>query len=369
VHLYIHVPFCGRRCIYCDFAIAVRVNTPSQLFSQTILDEWRRWQHSPVWELGSTAIETIYFGGGTPSRLGPEAIQRIIEGVQEHRPLAPGAEITVEANPDDVIPGKVRSWAQAGVNRVSLGIQSFDPKVLQWMHRTHTARQARHAPKKVRDNGIENVSIDLIYGLPEALGRDWDADLDQAMALKLDHLSLYCLAAEPATPLARGVERGQVALPTSERVAQEYLAAHRAMLANGFEHYEVSNAAQPGRRAVHNSAYWTRAPFIGLGPSAHSGWASRRSWNIRNWEPYRKAMLREQPVEEEFEELTPDQTLLEDRYLGLRTSDGVPVELVPEPAATTWLEQGWATRSGDRIVLTVEGWLRLDALVRSIEEP
>ena len=267
VHVYVHVPFCARRCSYCDFAIAVRREVPSEYFTELVLREWDAWQEHPAWG-ESPDVRTIYLGGGTPSRLSGTAVARLLEGIARKRGIVSGAEVTLEANPDDVTPAAARTWRAAGVNRVSLGVQSFDPAVLRWMHRTHTAEQVAPAVEALRSAGIEELSLDLIFGLPADLGRVWDADLARAFALAPEHLSLYGLTVEEHTPLGRWTERGDVAPVDEERYAVEFLGAHAALAANGFEHYEVSNAARPGRRARHNSAYWRRAPFIGLGPSA-----------------------------------------------------------------------------------------------------
>jgi oxygen-independent coproporphyrinogen-3 oxidase len=306
-------------------------------------------------------VDTIYFGGGTPSRLQPAALGRIVNAVRSDRGLAPGAEVTLEANPDDVTAERVARWRTAGVNRVSLGVQSFDPGVLRWMHRTHAAAQAERAVELLRRGGIERLSLDLIFGLPAALGRDWDADLEQALALGAGHLSLYGLTVEPHTPLAHWTLRGE-ATPADERsYAAEFLAAHERLAAAGYEHYEVSNYARPGERAVHNSAYWQRRPYLGLGPSAHSGVGRDRWWNVREWAAYERAACGGEALVAGHERLDDEARRLESLYLGLRTIDGVPAAEVAD--AERWIAAGWAERAGDRLRLTAEGWLRLDSLV------
>jgi oxygen-independent coproporphyrinogen III oxidase len=252
------------------------------------------------------------------------------------------------------------------VNRVSLGVQSFDPKVLEWMHRTHSAEQVAPAVAAIRGAGIEAVSLDLIFGLPAALGREWERALSGAFALSPDHLSLYGLTVEAHTPLGRWTERGDVRPVDDERYAAEFLAADRALGQHGFEHYEVSNAARPGRRARHNSAYWRRAPFVGLGPSAHSGFGRTRQWNLRDWSAYERATDQGRTVVAGREELSDGAVALEEVYLGLRTTDGVPPGLLPDETVRAWTGAGWARTAADRrIRLTPEGWLRLDALAAS----
>jgi oxygen-independent coproporphyrinogen-3 oxidase len=365
VHLYIHVPFCARRCSYCDFAIAVRREVPSRKFVDAVLTEWRGWQSHSAWS-SSPSLATIYLGGGTPSHLDALELGRLIRTLKRDRPVDADAEITLEANPEDVTPYSAAAWIAAGVNRVSLGVQSFDDAVLTWMHRTHDAAAVPAAMSVLRAAGFSNISVDLIFALPDALRRDWARDLDLALALEPEHLSLYGLTVEEGTPLGRWTARGESLPPPDDRYAAEYLLANRALTAAGFEHYEVSNAGLPGRRARHNSAYWKRAPFIGLGPSAHSGHEGRRSWNVREWASYERLTDAGQPVLAEQEELAPDQLRLEALYLGLRTSDGVTNDLLPEPVRNIWVKNGWSESVGDRHQLTPEGWLRLDALVRSV---
>lgn len=365
MHLYIHVPFCARRCSYCDFAIAVRREVPSRLFVDAVTSEWRWWQPDPAWD-DSPSLATVYFGGGTPSHIDPAELGRLLETLRRDRPIEAGAEITLEANPEDVTASSAAAWIAAGVNRVSLGIQSFDDAVLTWMHRTHDAAAIPAAMSVLRAAGFSNISVDLIFALPEQLHRDWRRDLDLALTLEPDHLSLYGLTVEEGTPLGRRTARGESTPPPDERYASEYLLAHAALSEAGFEHYEVSNAARAGARARHNSAYWRRAPFIGLGPSAHSAIRGRRAWNVREWAAYERLLGRGEPVREAEEVLSEDQLRLEELYLGLRTTDGLASGTVPPAVEQDWARQGWAALTDGRLRLTAEGWLRLDALVRSI---
>jgi oxygen-independent coproporphyrinogen-3 oxidase len=367
VHLYVHVPFCARRCSYCDFAIAVRREVPTQAFVSAITKEWGERLSDPAWS-ESPGLDTIYFGGGTPSRLFPAGIAALLTRFGRDRLVAAGAEITLEANPDDVSPAGADAWRAAGVNRISLGAQSFSSPALEWMHRTHDAARIGQAVRMLRAAGFENISLDLIYGVPGHLVRDWARDLDQAFALQPEHLSLYALTVEPHTALGHWTARGEAIPAPDDRAAEEFLMAHERLSAAGYEHYEVSNAALPGRRAMHNAAYWRRAPFLGLGPSAHSGFGSQRSWNAREWEEYRRRLESGAPARV-GEELLDDRAVrLEELYLGLRTDAGVPVSAVPESVRRTWSEAGWAVEDEGRVRLTPDGWLRLDALVASVPE-
>jgi oxygen-independent coproporphyrinogen-3 oxidase len=351
VHIYLHVPFCARRCSYCDFAIAVA-------FVAAIAQEWRTSVVPP-----DATTDTLYFGGGTPSRLAPAGIAQLIREIGARAPLAPGAEVTLEANPDDITDAAATAWAAAGVNRVSLGVQSHDPAVLAWMHRTHRAEQVAPAVAALQQAGISNISIDLIFALPAALTRDWARDLDQTLALDPMHLSLYGLTVEPHTPLARWTERGTAVASSDERYATEYHRAHDALLAAGFDHYEVSNAGRPGFHARHNSAYWQGVDYLGLGPSAHSLSAGERRWNVRDWADYQRRTLAGEPLVAGAEQLDAAARALERQYLGLRTTAGLPLDEVAPALQAEWQRAGWAERHGCRLRLTVEGWLRLDALV------
>lgn len=366
MHVYVHVPFCARRCSYCDFAIAVRREVPSQAFVDAWLAEWERRGEWAGWgEPGP--IDTLYFGGGTPSRLEPEALARIMARLAADVSFAAGAEVTLEANPEDVTALRARAWRRAGVSRISLGVQSFEAATLEWMHRVHGPERPVQAMRILREAGFDNVSIDLIYGVPASLHRDWGRDLDRAFGLEPDHVSLYALTVEPHTPLGRWVGRGAALPSPDERVADEYLLAHERLEREGFAHYEVSNAGRPGRWSRHNLACWRRQPYLGLGPSAHSAAGSLRWWNVRDWEAYRTRLSLGQGPIEGRETLDPEAVRLESLYLGLRTVEGVPRGLVPDARATEWVRHGWARWDGDRLVLAIEGWLRLDALVASAD--
>lgn len=368
VHLYLHIPFCARKCSYCDFAIAVRSRTPDAEYLDAIHREWGGWQVHPTIAAADT-LSTVYFGGGTPSRLEPATIATLLGMLTQDRSLAPGAEVTLEANPDDVTPERAGEWARAGITRVSLGAQSHDQQVLDWMHRTHRAEQVPLAVTALRGAGITDISLDLIFALPPEVPRDWSADLDRTLALEPTHVSLYGLTVESHTPLARWKERGEVHEAPGERYAEEYLEAHERLERAGMHHYEVSNASLPGRGSRHNSAYWSGAEYLGLGPSAHSFLDGERSWNAREWVAYRDQVRQTGVAREGAERLTPGQQRLERRYLDLRTRTGTPLEGLDPARVSSWEAEGWARRDGSRLVLTAEGWLRLDALVAQLERP
>ena len=372
-HLYLHVPFCVRRCSYCDFSIAVRKRIPAQEYVEAVLQEVTlRGLTDPGPEPGETeahGLETLYLGGGTPSLLPPDALATLVTSLRDAfgaTSSRDAVEVTVEANPEDVEPEHARAWRRAGVNRVSLGAQSFDDHVLAWMHRSHDAARIGGAVRTLRDAGFDNLSLDLIFALPAELQRDWERDLELALSLGPDHLSLYGLTVEERTPLARWISRGAVVAPEDDRYAEEYLLAHARLAAHGYRFYEVSNACRDGFRSRHNSAYWSGRAYVGLGPAAHSYDGRARRWNIPAWPAYARAIAAgRSPVECE-EILTPEQRELERLYLALRTDAGLPVTALdrPRPPSTArWIEHGWAEVNAGRLVCTPQGWLRLDALV------
>ncbi|MEO8946386.1 MAG: radical SAM family heme chaperone HemW [Gemmatimonadaceae bacterium] len=358
-HLYIHVPFCARRCSYCDFAITVRAATPVTQFNAALELELAMLDTS-TWNL-----DTVYMGGGTPSRLGP-AIGDVLGMVRDRAPVAPDAEVTIEANPDDVTPANASAWFSAGINRVSLGAQTFDSSSLEWMHRTHTSEQIGAAVHVLRDAGIANISLDLIFALPETLGRKWNVDLDRALALGPDHISLYGLTVEPHTPLGKWRDRGEAVEAPEERYESEFLIAHERLGDAGFEHYEVSNFALPGRRARHNSAYWRGVPYAAIGPSAHAFDGSVRSWNVAAYPEWERRLHTGEPVVAGSERLSEENRLSERVYLGLRTTDGLRATDAELELVRPWVDAGWATVTNRTIVLTISGFLRLDALAASL---
>ena len=354
-HLYFHVPFCRRRCSYCDFSIAVRKRIPAREYVDAVRSELTGIQVSS----GRVKPGTIYFGGGTPSLLPPDAIAALLNETTDD------IEVTLEANPEDVTAEAACAWRRVGINRISLGAQSFDDRVLRWMHRVHDAARIGTAVATLRAAGFDNVSLDLIFALPAELERDWRRDLDEAIRLAPEHLSLYGLTVEERTPLARWVSRGAASAPDDDRYAEEYLVAHQRLREAGLVFYEVSNAARNGHHSRHNSAYWSGRPYRGLGPAAHSFDGRSRFWNLAAWESYRLAVTAgRSPIAAE-EVLTDEQRELERLYLALRTRDGLslshPVRL--RPPLSAWKESGWVKVIGDRIMCTPEGWLRLDALV------
>ena len=383
-HLYLHVPFCVRRCSYCDFSIAVRKRIPAGEYVDAVLKELELVRAA---DPGATtegpegpkksfraprgALETLYLGGGTPSLLPPDALATLVTALLDAfgaTPSRDAVEVTAEANPEDVTPELASVWRRAGVNRVSLGAQSFDDRVLRWMHRSHDAARIGAAVHALRGAGIDNISLDLIFALPAELQRDWERDLDLALSLLPSHLSLYGLTVEERTPLARWISRGAVAAPDDDRYAEEYLLAHVRLAAYGYHFYEVSNACRDERHSRHNSAYWSGRPYLGLGPAAHSYDGRARRWNVPAWPAYARAIAAGRSPIESREVLTPRQRELERLYLSLRTDAGVPRTACPPDRLTAWAGEGWVEVTAESVRCTPQGWLRLDALVRDLTD-
>jgi oxygen-independent coproporphyrinogen III oxidase len=365
-HVYVHVPFCARRCSYCDFAIAVRREVPVDEYIGALQGELsvRLSQNGK-----RQRIKTLYFGGGTPSQLGPDGVRRMLDVLAGWFEWTDDAEVTLEANPDDVHAAAATAWWRAGINRVSLGAQSFDPAVLSWMHRSHTSAQIESAVQVIRDTPFRSWSFDLIFAMPDTVRRDWDHDLTRALELRPPHLSLYGLTIEPGTALGKWADRGEVQRSDDSRYEQEFLSATVRASAAGYEHYEVSNFALPGHGAAHNRSYWRSVPYLGFGPSAHGFDGHERRWNQSAYAAWRDEVSTGRDPVAGRETIGEPERALERLYLGLRTTAGLEVTAGEESLTRSWVSAGWATLAGGRLVLTPTGWLRLDALVSALALP
>lgn len=362
-HVYIHVPFCGRRCSYCDFSIAVRRVVPVEEYVAALERELSiRFPEQDPWP-----VDTLYVGGGTPSKLGASGVARMLDAVRRRIQISGETEVTLEANPEDISRDAIMAWRDAGVNRLSIGSQSFDDRVLEWMHRTHDADGIRRAVDASRAGGIANISLDLIFALPERNRRSWERDVQQALALAPAHLSLYGLTIEPHTPLGRWQARGDVTESPDDRYEAEFLFAHDALTAAGFLHYEVSNFGKPGEHSRHNSSYWSHVPYAGLGPSSHEFDGRMRRWNASAYADWVARLARGDDPIESSEVLDEGNRLAEHVYLGLRTVNGLVLSNQESQRVERWIEAGWAVlEPGNRLVLTPLGWLRLDALAADL---
>ncbi|HEX6559807.1 MAG TPA: radical SAM family heme chaperone HemW [Longimicrobiales bacterium] len=364
-HLYVHVPFCLRRCSYCDFAVQAVSSAPTDAWLDAIGRELAH-IHSEHVDLAGSALDTIYVGGGTPSLIGGAGMRGLRERIENMFRRDDGAEWTAEANPETLTEDVASDWRQAGVNRISLGVQTFDEDVLRWMGRMHGAAGPARAVKAARSAGFDNLSLDLIFGLPARFDRDWKGDLERIIDLEPEHVSLYGLTAEKATPLGRWVAEAKETLAGEEQYVAEYLLAVEMLTAAGFEHYEVSNFGLPGRASRHNQAYWVGVPYLGLGPGAHSFLPPARHWNVRDWRDYAARLNAGQSAREGAEVVEADTAGLERAWLGLRTSMGLQVATLSEPQLARlgeWQQHGLAMVAEGTVRLTAHGWLLLDRLV------
>ena len=381
-HVYVHAPFCARRCSYCDFAVTVAADPPVTAWAESVGRELAMVMDARGW--GRLELDTLYLGGGTPSLLGVGAVPALLGGLTGG-PVAAGgaggtgggvvdlgglAEFTAEANPESFTPELAADWVAAGVNRVSLGAQTFHEPALRWMGRLHGPEGPGRAVGVARAAGLENVGLDLIFGLPARLGRDLDEDLDRILALEPEHISVYGLSVEPDTPLGRWVAEGRESLPDEDRYGEEYLRVAERLSGAGYHHYEVSNFALPGREAVHNAAYWRGVAYLGLGNGAHSFVPPERWWNERDWPAYRRRVEAGEAPRSDAERLTADAAALERIWLGLRTADGLAVASLDEAQRARvagWERAGRAELGDGRVRLTPQGWLLLDRLAVELD--
>ncbi|MCH7889973.1 MAG: radical SAM family heme chaperone HemW [Gemmatimonadetes bacterium] len=366
--VYVHAPFCARRCFYCDFAVTV-ASADCDVWLGALTAEIRSLEREGVFVLDDT-LDTLYVGGGTPSLLGAQAMEGLLPVIGEERLRSSDLEWTAEANPESFTQEVANGWRSAGVNRISLGIQSFHAPTLQWMGRLHGADGARAAVRIAREEGFTNLSVDLIFGLPAHLERDWASDLHQALALEPDHVSLYGLTAESATPLGRAVAEGRENLSDEGQYEEEYLLAVDRLAEAGYEAYEVSNFARPGFTSRHNSVYWSGEPYLGLGNGAHSYRHPVRRWNTRDWDAYRVGTEGPGPPLEDEEELDVGKVRLERIWLGLRTTRGISLQDLPPSArnrAARWEKSSLAVAEGNVLRLTPRGWLVMDRLTVELE--
>lgn len=369
--LYIHVPFCAKRCLYCDFYSNTEMRYKEPYINALIRELEMRKDYA-----AGEPFDTIYFGGGTPSQLQAGDFERIFDAIYRLCNISDNPEITLEANPDDMTPEYVASLRTFPFNRISMGVQSFKEEDLRFLNRRHDSRQARRAVELCKENGLRNISIDLIYGLPGQTQEEWEANLDKAISLDIPHISAYHLIYEEGTALYKLKEEGKVT-PIEEEVSLRLFSALIDRLkAAGYEHYEISNFARPGMISRHNSAYWTGRKYLGLGPSAHSYNGECREWNISSLPIYIKGMESGQP-EKEVEELSRDTRYNDFIITGLRTMWGIRLNDIRRlfgesyllyflTQADTYLRRSLLVRDGETIRLSREGIFISDGIMSDL---
>ncbi len=367
--LYLHIPFCRQACTYCDFHFST-----VRRGHQEMVDALCRELALRDREMPAGPWRSIYFGGGTPSLLSPKQIEQLLGQALALRPLADGAELTLEANPDDLSREKLEAFAKTRLNRLSIGVQSFSESELRWMNRAHSADEALRCIADARELGFANLTIDLIYGTPELTDEEWRRNLARTIALGVPHVSAYALTVEPRTVLAHQIARGKRRPIDEERAARQMEILVDTLEGAGFEHYEVSNFARPGYRAVHNANYWRGVPYLGVGPSAHSfNGQAQRSWNVRSNARYLERLAAgELPLERE--QLSEIDRYNERVMLGLRTSWGMSLEGLEDSElrdhflseVELLLQRGLVTVREDKYSLTRTGRMLADGVSESL---
>ena len=369
--IYVHIPFCKQACHYCNFHFSTTLSLQNDFIAALLREIEIQRDY-----LASQTVTTIYFGGGTPSLLSSEQIAAILQAVNSQFSMAADAELTLEANPDDISAEKVIQWKQSGINRLSIGVQSFFDEDLVWMNRAHGSQQALNSISIAQDAGITNMSIDLIYGGPTLTDERWRSNLETAVKLRVPHLSCYALTVEPGTALQVMTRKKKVQEVSTEHQATQFHIMTDYLNASGYDHYEISNFALPGKRSRHNSSYWSGAHYLGLGPSAHSFNGRSRQWNVANNALYIQS-LKKGEVPLEIEKLSRTQQLNEYIMTSLRTMEGTDISRVElqfgkEAAEKLTLDsqpfkdKGWLQRISDRLVLTREGKLFADGIASDL---
>ncbi|MGN6783434.1 MAG: radical SAM family heme chaperone HemW [Marmoricola sp.] len=366
--IYVHVPFCSVRCGYCDFNTYTATElgggaSQAAYAGQVVTEIWRAAR-----ELGERRVDTVFFGGGTPTQLPAADLVRVLGAVEDRLGLAPGAEVTTEANPDSVTPESVARLREGGFTRISFGMQSAVPHVLAVLDRTHDPERVPQVVAWAREAGFEQVSLDLIYGTPGESQSDWQATLDAALGSDPDHVSAYSLIVEEGTALGRRVRRGELPAPDEDDLADKYLQAEESLVRAGLGWYEVSNwAREDAAQCRHNLGYWRSDDWWGAGPGAHSHVAGRRWWNVKHPRAYAERLAAGRSPALDGEELDEATRRVEDVMLRVRLREGIPVADLPDPALVEGpVGEGLAVVLDSRLVLTLRGRLLADAVVRTL---
>lgn len=382
--IYIHIPFCKQACHYCNFHFSTSLRYKNELIGALLkeigsfsLQQHCRGAGRPSETHHSEPVETIYFGGGTPSLLTKDEIKAILSTIKKVFTVDPAAEVTLEANPDDINQQNLVGWKEAGINRLSIGIQSFFEEDLRWMNRAHSASQALES-LEMAIRHFSNITIDLIYGTPALTDERWKENVDKAISLGIPHLSCYALTVEPKTPLDKLIREHKSATIDPNKQSEQFLLLMDWTEKAGYEHYEISNFAKPGFRSRHNSSYWQGKPYYGFGPSAHSFCGTTRWWNIANNNKYIE-LIDQGLATFEKEELTPVQQMNEYIMISLRTSEGLSLEKLPGDPSTIdkvsrqlllnvnkYIERGFMNKVNNRFVLTKEGKLLADGIAADL---
>ena len=370
--IYIHIPFCRQACNYCNFHFSTSLKLKDEVMA-AILKELELQKGF----LANTPVETVYFGGGTPSLLSADEINRIWEQVQQHYNVGEIQEFTLEANPDDLNLSYLKSLKSTPINRFSIGVQSFKEADLKYMNRAHNASEADYAIKAAQDTGFEKLSIDLIYGTPGLTDKEWLHNLSQVKVLGIPHFSAYALTVEKGTALQNAIAKKKSADVDNEQAAGQFEMLMEQAATMGYEHYEISNLALPNHYAIHNTNYWKGVPYLGIGPSAHSFDGSNRRWNVANNALYAKSILLHGKPEYEEEKLTSTDRLNEYIMTSLRTMWGCNLKKVRrewgeelagniKDQAQPYIDKGWVEAKQGGLFLTRSGKLFADHIAGNL---
>ena len=369
--IYLHIPFCKKACHYCDFHFSTSPQYKDQMLQALSQEIDLRKNY-----LAGETIETIYFGGGTPSLLSADELQILIGAITDLYEVSPTAEITLEANPDDLNPQKVREFRQTLVNRFSIGIQSFFEEDLKWMNRAHSASEAQSSIKRVQDAGFENITADLIYGFPLLSTPKWEHNIQQLIELQIPHISSYSMTVEPATALSSFIKKGEQKPMDEGQSSAQFLILMEQLTEAGFEHYEISNFAKPGLYSKHNSNYWEGVSYLGIGPSAHSFNGESRQWNVSNNSKYiDQIQLKKIPAEMEM--LSTENRINEYIMTSLRTSKGMSLQKITERFGSDYAnevrnglepfaDKNWINLKEQIVTLTTDGKLFADHIASEL---
>jgi oxygen-independent coproporphyrinogen-3 oxidase len=321
--LYIHIPFCVKKCAYCDFYSTTTEPPKIEQFLNAAENEVELYAQHPVF--AQIKFRTLYIGGGTPSLLSAQQIDKLFQKVLSRFHFAKDFEFTIESNPETISFSKLKEYRSVGINRLSIGVQSFSDSELQTLGRIHNSDQAKKCIEWASQAGCDNINLDLIFAIPGQTLNDWQDNLEQAIQLKPKHLSIYCLTIESGTPLERQILSGKLKKVNEETEREMYLWSIDVLSTAGYQHYEISNFALTGFECKHNLMYWDGSPYLGIGPSAHSYWNGHRHWNVGSLEQYLKLLKSNiKPVAGQ-EQLSQDQKILEFLYLNLRTIHGIDI--------------------------------------------
>ncbi len=377
--IYIHIPFCKKACNYCNFHFSTSLRYKDDLILALLKEIDLTVSNLASIENNFDLIEqidTIYFGGGTPSLLKQEELNSIIDKLKSVFIISEDAEISIEANPDDITEEKLIEWKKAGINRLSIGIQSFYQEDLAWMNRAHNQEQATQCIELAQKNGFHNISIDLIYGTPLLTNAKWESNVKKALAYHIPHLSCYALTVEPKTLLNKLIEQKKSADVDPDQQSEQFVLLMNWLKEAGYEHYEISNFAKPGNRSRHNSSYWQRKKYFGFGPSAHSFDGQNRQWNIANNNIYMET-IHEGRIPFEKEILTHTQRMNEFIMISLRTMEGLNLKIFENMtaqknkenllhSAKKYINSSLLKIENDQLILTNEGKLLADGIAADL---